>query len=84
MVLDSTCVDTVASSNLTRSALHSGQAAADAERRKSSKYMRISNTYEIQAVAFETSGVRGPDTRRFLNKVGRIAAERRFEPRERR
>ena len=63
-----------------RSALHPGQA----ERRKRSKYMCISNTYEIQPVAFETSGVCGPDILRLLNKVGRIADERRHVSRERR
>ena len=46
--------------------------------------MGIPKTYEIQPVAIETSGVCGPDTLRFLNKVGRIDAERRHESRERR
>ena len=35
-------------------------------------------------MAFETFGVCGPDTLRFLDKVGGIAAERRQEPREQR
>ena len=71
------CVETFASSNLIRSAPHPDQAAADAERMKRSKYIGISNTYEIQPVFFETSRVCEPDTLSLLNKVGRIAAERR-------
>ena len=46
--------------------------------------MGIYNTYEIQPVAVETSGVCGPDTQSFKNKVGRIDAARRHKPRERR
>ena len=83
LVWDATCVDTFVPSNLIRSTLHPGQADADADRRKRSKYMGIMNTYEIQPVAFETSGVCGPHTLCFLNKVGHIATECRHEPRER-
>ena len=73
LVRDATCVDMFATNNLIRSALHQGQSAAvDAERRKRSKHMDILNTYEIQPVAFETSGVCGPATLPNINKVGRI------------
>ena len=41
MIWEATCVDTFASNNLIRSALHPGQDVADAERRKRSKYMGI-------------------------------------------
>ena len=39
----------------------------DADRGKRSKYMGILNTYEIQHVAYYTSGLCGPDTP-FLNQ----------------
>ena len=50
LVWDATCVDIFTSNNLIRSALHPGQAAADAERRKRSEYLGISNTYEFQDI----------------------------------
>ena len=60
-----------------------GQGAADAARTKRSTYIGISNTYEIQHVAVENFGVCGPVALSFLRKVGRKAADRRHEPRER-
>ena len=65
VVCDATLVDTLASSNLIKSALHSGQAAADVEGRISSKYMGTSNTYKVQPVVFDTSGACGSDTQFF-------------------
>ena len=44
--------------------------------------MGILNTYEIQPVDFENSGVWGLDTLSFLHKVGDIVAECRYGPRE--
>jgi hypothetical protein len=81
-VWDATCVDTFSATNVCHSAVDAGFAATKAEEAKVVKYAALASSYIIQPVAFETSGVIGPSTTRFLRDIGGRLALRRNEPRE--
>ena len=68
---DGTCVDTFCRTWLIESALQPGSAASAAETRKRAKYRGLTDRYDFEPVAVETSGVMGPSTLRFLKSLGR-------------
>ena len=70
LVWDATCVNTFAPSHLPATAAVAGAAARDAEERKVRKYAGLAGQFEVQPVAFETSGACGPATSRFIRQLG--------------
>ena len=76
LVWDATCVDTFCASALINAAITPGSAAASAEDRKRSKYASLADRYQFEPIAVETSGVLGPSTTAFLQRLGkRITAQ---------
>ena len=71
LVWDATCVDTFCASSIVDAAITPGSAASSAEERKRVKYASLANRYEFQPIAVETSGVLGPSTIAFLQRLGK-------------
>ena len=82
LVWDATCSDTFAPSVLAKSAADPGYAARAAEERKTSKYGDLTSRYAFTPIAVETSGVFGPKSSAFLEKLGSLLSRRTGEPRE--
>ena len=59
LVMDATCTDTFSPSNMIRSAIHPRAAANEAESRKRSKYASLTDRFDFQPIAVETSRVFG-------------------------
>jgi hypothetical protein len=70
LLWDVTCVDTVAPSNVKRSATSPGSAACDAEKRKHIKYGPLKGTYTFIPLAFETMGPWGQEAKDFFQSLG--------------
>ena len=70
LVWDATCVNTYAPSYLPATAVTAGAAASDAEQKKMRKYHGLTGRFQVQPVAFETSGACGPATSRFVRQLG--------------
>ena len=70
LVWDATCVNTYAASHLPVTAVAAGAAARDAEELKKRKYSGLAGRFQVQPVAFETSGACGPATSRFVRQLG--------------
>ena len=71
MVWDATVVDALCSSRI--DSFEPLKAATTAEETKRMKYTEIINRgYLFQPVAFEVQGGAGPDTKRFLSKLGKL------------
>ena len=68
---DATCVDTYSASSVINSAIAPGFAAGAAEERKRVRYQGITDRYLFEPVAIETTGVVGPETRMFLQHLGK-------------
>ena len=66
LILDATCVNTFASSNLIRAALAAGSVADAAEVRKIAKYFELSRRFIFQPIAVEKSGAMGKSTIQFF------------------
>ena len=81
LVWDATCVDTLAKSNLHRSALRAGAAADHAEILKSQKYTDLGDRYNFKPLGFETVGGWGPKTVAFMHNLGRKIKTKTSEPR---
>ena len=58
-ILDASCVNAFASSNMIRAALAAGSVADAAEVRKIAKYAELGRRFIFQSVAVETSGAIG-------------------------
>ena len=71
MIWDATVCDTFCAANLPQTCLQTASAAAAAEISKCRKYQELSLNYLFQPVAFETTGVWGPDTSRFMQTIKR-------------
>ncbi|CAM1323772.1 Uncharacterised protein r2_g3246 [Pycnogonum litorale] len=69
LIWDVTCVDSYASSNISR-AQTPGGAAEYAEFRKEEKYNALSIDHAFVPLGFETSGTWGPSTRSFIKTLG--------------
>ena len=68
---DATCVSTFCNRSLINSAIAPGSAAAAAEEDKRTKYSCLTDRYIFEPVAVEVTGVFGPSTRAFIQKLGR-------------
>jgi hypothetical protein len=79
---DVTVTDTFCATHLMGSASTSGAAAKYAEEQKVAKYSQLTGALIFQPVAFETSGVWGPSTKKFLAEVGRQLYDSTGDPRE--
>ena len=82
LVWDATCSDTFAPGFLAKSAADAGHAARAAEERKCEKYASLSARFTFTPVAVETTGVFGPKSLAFLERLGRQAAKRTGDSRE--
>eukprot|EP00914_Ancora_sagittata_P018302 GHVO01036175.1.p1 GENE.GHVO01036175.1~~GHVO01036175.1.p1 ORF type:complete len:110 (-),score=14.17 GHVO01036175.1:248-577(-) len=71
MIWDATVTDTFCQSNIPHTCLQTASAAANAERSKRLKYLELSLKYHFQPIAFETSGVWGPETANFMKVMKR-------------
>ena len=70
LVLDFTCVNTLASSYLKETAIQSGSAAEKAEKAKLAKYEEISKDYYMVPIAVETFGAWGSEGARLIKTIG--------------
>lgn len=75
LIWDVTVTDTLCPSKVMQSSSACGAAAAAAETAKVNKYKQLSTSYIFQPLAFETTGVWGPSTSTFLNKIQRKLRE---------
>ena len=66
---DATIVDTLKTSQINRTSIQAGAAAAAQEQVKISKYSDLPNEYVFYPIAFETLGSMGPQTRSFLSEI---------------
>ena len=82
LVWDATCSDTFAPGFLAKSAADAGHAARAAEERKCEKYASLSARFTFTPVAVETTGVFGPRSLAFLERLGRQASKRTGDSRE--
>lgn len=81
IIWDFTCVDTLATSNLSLTSQSASAAAEKAQRAKELKYRDVSQAFCFQAVAVETLGSWAGDGLVFIKEIGRRVAERSGEPR---
>ena len=82
LLWDATCVDIFRPTTLPRAAITPGVIAEEAEVRKRVKYGALTDRYDFQPIAVETSGVLGPSTRHFLRTLGSKISVSKGEPRE--
>ena len=68
---DTTCVDTLSETLVIGAAIESRSPAAGAESRKCARYQGLVDRYIFQPVAVEATGVLGPRTLRFLQRLGK-------------
>ena len=78
---DSTCVDTLAPSNLSRSAGAAGGSASWAEDAKESKYRELDGRVTFMPLGFETAGAWGTKCVKFVKRVGSLVASKTGERR---
>ena len=69
LVWDATCPDTLAPSHLTLAVKEAGAVAAEADYKKTLKYMHLDSSHCIVPVAVETLGVFGKAARHFFKEV---------------
>ena len=69
LVWDATCPDTLAPSHSTLAVREAGAVAADAEYKKTLKYMHFNSSHCFVLVAVETLGVFGKAARHFFKEV---------------
>ena len=79
---DGTCVDTFCASSVTQAAIEPGSAASAAEQRKRQKYSGLTDRYLFEPIAVETTGVLGPSTTVFLQRLGKRISARTGNKRE--
>ena len=84
LVWDATCTTcTFSPSNIIRSAIQARAAVNEAESRKRYKYTSITDRFDFQPIAVETSGVFGESTHVFLCNLGSRIASAKGDVRER-
>jgi hypothetical protein len=71
MIWDVTVSDLFASSYVAAAAKNPGETANAAEIRKVNKYNELASSYLVQAIAFDTMGVPGKDTRALMKDLGK-------------
>ena len=82
MAWDATCSDTFCPTSLNESAHSPASAANKAETRKLNLYHNIQQRYRFEPVSFETTGVYGKSTAKFIAELGRRITARTGEKRE--
>ena len=80
LVWDATCPDTFASSHVALAAREAGLVASQAEQTKTLKYAHLNSIHHFVPVAFETSGVFGPEAMTFVKELGRRVRAETGEP----
>jgi hypothetical protein len=70
LVYDVTVADTLAETYLGRTSRVSGGASNQAENAKRNKYSGLPARYMLTPIAFESLGVMGEDTKKFMNSIG--------------
>jgi hypothetical protein len=70
LVWDATICDIFAPSNISTACQNAGASADAAELKKINKYKDLSTNYIVKALAFDTMGIPGRDTKKLLKSVG--------------
>ena len=83
LVLDATYKDTFSPSNIIRSTIQARASANEAESRKRSKCASLTDRFDFQPIAVETSGVFGESTLVFQRNLGSRIASAKGDVRER-
>lgn len=81
LIWDVTVVDTMAASYINVTSNMSGAAADQAERAKHSHYIDLKSQYCFTPITFESFGSAGPETAKFLSKLGKLMKRQTGEPR---
>ena len=81
-MLDVTCTDTYADTNIYSSAVSVGHAEREADERKRRKYRVLGARFRFEPVAVETAGVCGESTAALISEIGRCITEVTGESRE--
>ena len=68
---DATCWDTFCASSINEAAHTSGAAVSKAEDSKMRKYASLQEIYRFVPIAFETTGIYGKQTDKFIAELGR-------------
>ena len=71
LIWDATCPDTLVPSHSSLAAREASAVAADAEYKKTQKYMHLSSSHNFAPIAVETLGVFGKDAHSFFKEVAR-------------
>ena len=74
MCWDATCWDTFSASAINDAAHTAGTIAAKAEKTKVAKYATLQDRYRFVPIAFETTGIAGEQTDKFISELGRRMA----------
>jgi len=72
LLWDVTIRDTLAPSYVNQSSKESRSIADNAERFKHNHYILLKENYLLTPIAFETLGCMGPETKKFIEKLGRL------------
>ena len=72
---DATCVNTFTRSLVNHSATEVGYGATKAEAAKRAKYLGFADRHRFEPAAFETTGVMGPSTKKFMSEIGKRVSE---------
>jgi len=81
LLWDVTIRDTLAPSHINESSKKSGSIAEKAERLKHNHYIDLKENYLFTPIAFESLGCMGPETKKFVNKLGSLMKSASGEPR---
>ena len=82
MFWDVTCMDTFSQSNISQCPIDAGSAAKDAETHKRHKYAEVAETYQLEPIDVETTGIYGPSTRELISAIGSRIRATTDDPRE--
>jgi len=72
LLWDVTVRDTMAASYINESSKKARSIADKAERHKHNHYMKLKQNYLFTPLAFETLGCMGPETKKFVEKLGSL------------
>ena len=72
LIWDVTVRDTLAPSYIRESSKKAGSIAEKAERFKHNHYRKLKENYLFTPLAFESLGCMGPETKKFVNKLGSL------------
>ena len=79
---DATCVNTYSEGSVNRSAMNPGAAAAQAENLKRQKYRTLTDRFQFEPIAIETTGVFGASSMQIIEEIGNRLRVCTGDPRE--